>query len=123
MLLWPFTKTNPWYTARFLTTLFGLLPPLHIRSKAAGMLMVSFHYANREAIKSYFHYFGTKGKGLSIWDVYTMDSTVIADGSTGQIACDSYHLYEADVQMLKFLNVSRRSISFSCINKKIYCCR
>ena len=45
------------------------------------------------------------GKGLSIWDVYTSDSTVIEDGSTGQIACDSYHLYETDVQMLKSLNV------------------
>ena len=43
---WPrvlclFTKTNPSYTTRFRTTLFGLLLPLP--SKAAGM--VSFYYA------------------------------------------------------------------------------
>ena len=37
-VLWFFTKTNPLFTARFLTTLFGLLLDLHIRSKAVGML-------------------------------------------------------------------------------------
>jgi len=38
VLFWFFTKTNPLYTARFLATLFELLLPLHIRSKAVGML-------------------------------------------------------------------------------------
>lgn len=34
-----------------------------------------------------------------------MDSSVIVDGTTGQTACDSYHLYQRDVDMLKSINV------------------
>ena len=45
------------------------------------------------------------GKGLSIWDVYTTQQNVVADGTTGQVACNSYNLYQRDVEMLKSLGV------------------
>ena len=55
------------------------------------------------------------GKGPSIWDVWTLVDGNVADGSTGQVACDSYHKYREDVQLLKDmgLNSYRFSISWS----------
>ena len=46
-----------------------------------------------------------EGKGVGTWDVYTLNTNNIEDGSNGQVACDSYHLYERDVEMLKSLGV------------------
>lgn len=46
------------------------------------------------------------GKGLSIWDEYTHRTpSRILDKSNGDIACDSYHHVETDVQLLKNLVV------------------
>ena len=45
------------------------------------------------------------GKGLNIWDVYTTNSSVVLDGSTGQRACNSYQFYQKDVDALKSLGV------------------
>jgi beta-glucosidase/6-phospho-beta-glucosidase/beta-galactosidase len=39
------------------------------------------------------------GKGLNIWDVFTMPgSGHIDNDDDGKIACDSYHQYQEDVQ-------------------------
>ena len=44
------------------------------------------------------------GKGPSIWDTFAHDNR-LANGDTGDVACDSYHRYKEDVQMLKQLGV------------------
>uniref|UniRef100_A0A8C5TJ02 Lactase n=1 Tax=Malurus cyaneus samueli TaxID=2593467 RepID=A0A8C5TJ02_9PASS len=55
------------------------------------------------------------GKGLSIWDKYSHTPLRIGKDATGDVACDSYHKIEEDVEMLKSLKVShyRFSISWS----------
>merc|ERR1712241_745274 len=41
------------------------------------------------------------GKGPSIWDVFTKVPGNIVDGSSGDVACDSYHNYKEDVALMK----------------------
>lgn len=55
------------------------------------------------------------GRGPSIWDVFSHTPGKVANGDTGDVACDSYHRYAEDVQLLKALGVStyRMSIAWS----------
>ena len=51
------------------------------------------------------------GKGANIWDVFTKEDGRIKDGSSGDVACDSYHKYKEDVQLL--VNLGLNSYRFS----------
>ncbi len=55
------------------------------------------------------------GKGLSIWDVFTHTKGKIRDGSTGDVACDTYHDFQTDVDLMSSLKMDayRFSISWS----------
>lgn len=55
------------------------------------------------------------GRGESVWDRYATTSGAITDGSSGRIACDHYHRWQADVLLMKQLGLSayRFSIGWS----------
>ncbi|HEU4654648.1 MAG TPA: GH1 family beta-glucosidase [Steroidobacteraceae bacterium] len=55
------------------------------------------------------------GRGPSVWDTFSHTPGKVAGGDTGDVACDSYHRYKEDVQLLKNLGVKgyRMSISWS----------
>jgi beta-glucosidase len=54
------------------------------------------------------------GRGESIWDRFTASPGAILNGDTGAIACDSYHRFGEDVQLMRDLglNAFRFSIAW-----------
>src|ERR1700761_1101849 len=46
------------------------------------------------------------GRGQTNWDVFSHTPGKVANGDTGDVACDSYHRYADDVALLKNLGVS-----------------
>lgn len=54
------------------------------------------------------------GKGPSRWDYWVHNQPIVQDGSTGDVASDSYHKYAEDIAALKELgaNYYRFSISW-----------
>ncbi|HYT26632.1 MAG TPA: GH1 family beta-glucosidase [Actinomycetota bacterium] len=46
------------------------------------------------------------GRGLSIWDTFSHTPGRIADGSTGDVACDHYHRWREDVALLADLGLN-----------------
>lgn len=53
------------------------------------------------------------GKGLSIWDEFSHRKGNILNDENGDVACDSYHRYEEDVDLLKGLGVDAYRFSIS----------
>lgn len=45
------------------------------------------------------------GRGPSIWDVFGRRPGAIADGDTGDMACDHYHRFRSDVALMKDLGL------------------
>ncbi len=53
------------------------------------------------------------GKGRSIWDTFAHRPGKIRDGSTADVACDHYHRYEADTDLVKDLGFGAQRFSVS----------
>lgn len=46
------------------------------------------------------------GRGPSVWDTFSRTPGKVRGGDTGDIACDSYHRYEEDAELLKSYGLS-----------------
>lgn len=55
------------------------------------------------------------GRGPSIWDAFSQTMGKTSNGDTGDIACDHYHLFESDIQLMADMELRhyRFSISWS----------
>lgn len=53
------------------------------------------------------------GKGESVWDAICHTTSIIHSGDTGDIACDHYHRYKEDVQLMKEMNLQAYRFSVS----------
>jgi beta-glucosidase len=53
------------------------------------------------------------GKGLSIWDEFVRAPGRVANGETGDVACDHYHRHTADVALMRELNLGAYRFSIS----------
>jgi beta-glucosidase/6-phospho-beta-glucosidase/beta-galactosidase len=46
------------------------------------------------------------GRGTSIWDTFCRQSGRVANGETGDLACDHYHRYREDIALMRELGIS-----------------
>ena len=53
------------------------------------------------------------GKGESIWDRHAHTEGKIRNGDTGDIACDHYHQWESDIELMKSLNLDAYRFSIA----------
>ncbi len=53
------------------------------------------------------------GKGESIWDRFCARPGVIADGSSGEVACDHYRRWPEDIDLMKSMNLGAYRFSLS----------
>jgi len=53
------------------------------------------------------------GKGLSIWDAFAHTPGKIADGNTGDIACDHYHRYKEDIVLMASMGLTAYRFSIA----------
>ena len=53
------------------------------------------------------------GRGLSIWDTFCATPGKVANGESGEIACDHYHRYPEDIAIMKELGVTSYRFSLA----------
>jgi beta-glucosidase len=53
------------------------------------------------------------GRGVSIWDTFVREPGRVADGSTADVACDHYHRYAEDVELMAGLGVDAYRFSIA----------
>ena len=53
------------------------------------------------------------GKGPSVWDTFSHRKDTIKNGDTGDVACDHYHLWVKDLELLENLGVNSYRFSSS----------
>ena len=53
------------------------------------------------------------GRAPSIWDTFSRIPGAVANGDNGDIACDHYHRYEEDLDLMKWLGVNVYHFSFA----------
>ncbi len=87
-------------TASTAATLTGWLQPALARMDTRGPFPQGFVWGASTSAYQIEGAFQEDGRGLSIWDTYAHTPGKIADGSTGDVACDHYHRFDEDVNWI-----------------------
>lgn len=53
------------------------------------------------------------GRGMSVWDMFSRKPGAIFQGDTGDVACDHYHRYQEDVNLMRELGVNAYRFSIA----------
>src|SRR5581483_5028651 len=53
------------------------------------------------------------GRGVSVWDTFSRTPGKVRGGDTGDIACDSYHRYREDAELIASLGLNSHRLSIS----------
>ena len=53
------------------------------------------------------------GRGVSIWDTFARTPGKVYNGDNGDVACDSYHRYEEDIELMKKLGINTYRFSIA----------
>ena len=53
------------------------------------------------------------GRGLSVWDMFCRKEGVVFSGHTGRVACDHYHRWEEDIEIMHDLGLQAYRLSIS----------
>lgn len=53
------------------------------------------------------------GRGASIWDTFSATSGKVRNGETGAVACDHYHRYRDDVELMRALGINAYRFSIA----------
>ena len=56
---------------------------------------------------------GADGRGPSIWDTFSATPGKVAGGGTGEVACDHYHRWQGDIELLSELGVGAYRFSIA----------
>ncbi len=55
----------------------------------------------------------TDGRGPSVWDMFSRIPGAVVEGQSGETACDHYHRYQEDVDIMRLLEIQAYRFSFS----------
>uniref|UniRef100_H2YY85 beta-glucosidase n=1 Tax=Ciona savignyi TaxID=51511 RepID=H2YY85_CIOSA len=88
-------------------------PPLQRDERITGDFPPNFIWATATSSYQIEGGWNEDGKGLGIWDVTSHTPGLISDGTNGDVACDSYHKFDVDIELLRSMGVSHYRFSLS----------
>ena len=103
-------------TASFFVRPFNSIAQLHAMNELKRQSFGSdFLFGTATAAAQIEGAWDTDGKSPSIWDTFSQKKGKIANGSTTEFACDFYHKYEEDINLMADLgfDVFRFSIAWT----------
>ena len=53
------------------------------------------------------------GRGISIWDTFSKTPGKVANGDTGDVACDHYHRFEHDIELMREIGIDSYRFSIA----------
>ena len=103
---------NPLFSCQMICKQYIILNHVFFRYESSlELVTLLLKYLNSSVIANTFckrntlSFFYYTGKGVNIWDTFCHVGGNIENDDTGDVACDSYHKYEEDVQLIKHLGV------------------